>query len=107
MSVSVRNRRTGGRYTLSADHVIVTVSLGVLKAGNIQFRPSLPARKTDAIRKIGMGTLDKIFLQLNPAQSATLQNFVGKPSQIGFLWDKDVDLDDLANTWVRHFYRGV
>lgn len=47
-----------------ADHVIVTVSLGVLKE-NYQtlFTPQLPAIKINAIEGLSIGTVDKIFLQ--------------------------------------------
>ncbi|WP_165798777.1 flavin monoamine oxidase family protein [Shimia abyssi] len=42
--------------------VVVTVPLGVLKRGEIQFEPALPASKTDAISRLGMGVLDKLYL---------------------------------------------
>ena len=45
------------------DAVVVTVPLGVLKAGRILFTPSLPERKQIAINRLGFGVLDKIFLQ--------------------------------------------
>ena len=47
------------------DAVIVTVPLGVLKAGSIQFTPALPASHQNAIAKLGFGTLDKIYLQFD------------------------------------------
>lgn len=46
-----------------ADAIIVTVSLGVLKAGIIDFIPNLPAAKLDAIDTIGMGNGMKISLR--------------------------------------------
>ncbi|XP_022756438.1 probable polyamine oxidase 5 [Durio zibethinus] len=53
-----------------ADHVIVTVSLGVLKAGTCQdsgmFNPPLPSFKTEAISRLGYGVVNKLFLQLSP-----------------------------------------
>ena len=46
-----------------ADRVILTVPLGVLKTGCIEFEPQLPARKLAAIERIGWGNLAKIFLR--------------------------------------------
>ncbi len=43
--------------------VIVTVPLGVLKAKQIAFDPVLPAEKEAAIMRMGMGVLDKVYLQ--------------------------------------------
>lgn len=58
--------------TMVADHVIVTVSLGVLKAGVVEedgssalFSPPLPSFKTEAIRRLGFGVVNKLFVQLN------------------------------------------
>lgn len=45
-----------------ADYVIVTVPLGVLKANKIQFVPSLPTSKQNAIQKIGMNCVNKFLL---------------------------------------------
>ncbi|KAL8503065.1 hypothetical protein ACS0TY_021982 [Phlomoides rotata] len=52
--------------TVSADHVIVTVSLGVLKRGieSCMFNPPLPTAKNGAISRLGYGVVDKVFLQL-------------------------------------------
>lgn len=66
---------TKGREA-SFDAVIITVPLGVLKQGNITFSPRLPKRKTDAIARLGMGTLDKVYLKYDEV-----------------FWDRDV-------TWI-------
>lgn len=61
--------------SMSADHVIVTVSLGVLKAGVINkandsvrfgFSPTLPSHKIEAISRLGYGVVNKLFLKLSP-----------------------------------------
>jgi monoamine oxidase len=44
------------------DVVIVTLPLGVLKRNAVQFIPALPSEKRKAILRLGMGTLDKLYL---------------------------------------------
>ena len=46
-----------------ADAIIVTVSLGVLQAGLIDFVPALPVAKQNAIDTLGMGKGMKISLR--------------------------------------------
>ena len=49
---------------LQADYVLITVSLGVLKAmANTLFCPALSAEKTEAISNLGYGYVNKIFLE--------------------------------------------
>lgn len=45
------------------DATLITVPLGVLKAGTLQFSPELPIRKRAAIEDLGMGLLNKVYLQ--------------------------------------------
>lgn len=47
----------------TADRVIVTLPLGVLKAGNVRFVPALPKSKQTAIATLGMGVLNKCYLR--------------------------------------------
>lgn len=63
-----------------ADHVIVTVSLGVLKAGiesddedGELFSPPLPDFKSDAIRRLGYGVVNKLFVEMSQRNLPTLQ----------------------------------
>lgn len=46
----------------SFDAVIFTLALGVLKHDAVAVDPPLPAEKRDAIVRLGMGTLDKVYL---------------------------------------------
>jgi monoamine oxidase len=67
----VSTRRDGATLTfadgatLAADHVLVTVPLGVLKSGSIAFDPPLPARKQQAVERLGMGLLNKHWLRFD------------------------------------------
>ncbi|CAL4063535.1 unnamed protein product, partial [Meganyctiphanes norvegica] len=53
--------RDGSRY--ESQHVIVTSSLGYLKAHPKLFMPQLPSIITDAIDSLSFGTINKIFLE--------------------------------------------
>ncbi len=50
---------------VDADRVVVTVPLGVLKAGTIAFDPPLPEAKQQAIERLGFGLLDKVVLKFD------------------------------------------
>ncbi|XP_020103713.1 lysine-specific histone demethylase 1 homolog 2 [Ananas comosus] len=57
----VRVAVTGGQV-FQADMVLCTVPLGVLKSGGIKFYPELPTRKSEAIRRLGFGLLNKVAM---------------------------------------------
>lgn len=50
-----------------ADRAVVTVPLGVLKQKVITFAPELPLTKQQAIERLGMGVLDKVYLRFSSA----------------------------------------
>lgn len=81
-----------------ADHVIVTLPLGVLKTqANEIFIPPLPEYKLESIEKLCFGVVDKIFLRydrpfLNP-----------EISEIITLWGP-TDEKDLSKIWYRKIY---
>lgn len=89
--------------TITAEHVICTLPLGVLKrAAQDLFEPSLPAYKLEAINRLMFGTVDKIFLEyerpfLNPGVS-----------EVMLLWDdgqlSEVEKRDISKTWFRKIY---
>ncbi|KAI4344511.1 hypothetical protein L6164_011728 [Bauhinia variegata] len=73
---------------LSADHVIVTVSLGVLKAAirddSGMFCPPLPPFKVEAISRLGFGVVNKLFLQLSPNSNGPEHEHSNSKSKEGF-----------------------
>lgn len=79
----------------SADHVIFTASLGVLKDRHrTLFTPNLPADKIKAIDNIGFGTLGKFFLEFEePFWPADNAKWVG----YSYLW-KDEDVSTILGT---------
>ncbi|MGD0192305.1 MAG: FAD-dependent oxidoreductase [Rhizomicrobium sp.] len=52
--------------SIDAEACIITVPVGVLRAGSITFAPTLPAAKQAAIAGIAMGTMNKIALAFRP-----------------------------------------
>ena len=46
----------------SAERAIITLPLGVLQAGSVQFSPELPDWKRGAISRLAMGVVDKLVL---------------------------------------------
>lgn len=55
--------RSGSAH--EADHVVVTVPLGVLKTGSIEFSHPLSRKRTAAIQSIGMGLMNKCCLRFD------------------------------------------
>lgn len=47
------------------DYAVVTLPLGVLKAGSVAFTPALPKSKLDAIQHLNMGSADKVVLRFS------------------------------------------
>jgi monoamine oxidase len=58
----VRVHVRGADAPLVATRCVLTPSLGVLKSGALTFEPPLPARKVDAINRLGFGVLNKVVL---------------------------------------------
>jgi polyamine oxidase len=52
-----------GGQVEQASHAIVTLPLGVLKAGSVVFDPPLPADKASAIQQLGFGRFEKLLLR--------------------------------------------
>lgn len=44
------------------DAIVLVVPLGMFKQGSISFSPPLPESKTEVIKRLGMGLLDKVYL---------------------------------------------
>jgi monoamine oxidase len=62
---------------IEADKVIVTTSLGVLKAGGVAFSPALPAAKISSMNKIGFDHSIRVVIDFK-------RNFWGEDT--GFIW---------------------
>jgi monoamine oxidase len=75
-----------GGEKIAADHCVVTVPIGVLKAGRIAFDPALPEDKQEAIDALGAGLMDKLWLEFDEV-----------------FWDRDAS----SLAWFDHDHPGL
>jgi polyamine oxidase len=73
------------------DRVVVTLPLGVLKAGRVAFFPALPVEKQAAIQRIGYGNYEKLALQFPTCFWPT------EPHRFSYMTDSD---PELFTSWV-------
>ncbi|UYO97289.1 FAD-dependent oxidoreductase [Microbacterium sp. M28] len=80
--------RLGTGESLSFDRVVITVPLGVLQHGGVEFSPALPFAHRDAIADLGFGAIETIWLRFDET-----------------FWDTEaalwhvVDGDSVIRTW--------
>ncbi|XP_066497457.1 spermine oxidase-like [Hoplias malabaricus] len=89
-----------------ADHVIVTVSLGVLKQqAAAMFDPALPKSKLDAIERLGFGVVDKIFLCFNekfwPEDCAGIQLVWDEGPEDKSVYTSQIEGETWKETWFK------
>ena len=83
---------TGTGTVFEADRVIVTVPLGVLKAGDISFVPSLPPDKQAAIDALAMGVLNRTSLLFDDVFWAPDVEWIGYLSEQKGEWSETLNL---------------
>ncbi|PHH75342.1 hypothetical protein CDD82_4484 [Ophiocordyceps australis] len=67
VSLQIKAPDRGGSLTMSFDQVVVTCPLGWLQHNLEAFAPPLPARLATAIRSIGYGCLEKVYISFPKA----------------------------------------
>jgi monoamine oxidase len=61
--VEIICENTAGPARISAPRVLITVPLGVLRAGSIRFSPALPSETLNALEKLEMGKVTRVTLR--------------------------------------------
>jgi polyamine oxidase len=89
---------TTDKGTFRAKAVVVTVPLGVLKAGRIAFGTPLSARKRLAVARLGMGALSKTLLRFPAAAWPTDVTFLDRvpPAHERGQWVEGLQLSTLS-----------
>jgi monoamine oxidase len=124
------------RGVFTADRCVVTLPIGVLRAGRVRFEPELPASHREVIERLGVGLLDKVALRFPrlfwprerhffshvPAQPHGLRSFLnaarwsGEPVLVGLLGADaaraleslpDAEATGLAMTSLRAMFGGA
>lgn len=76
-----------------ADRLIATLPLGVLKANAVEFDPPLPERQQTAIRALGMGLLDKLYLRFDRVF------WPATPDRFGYISDRKGEWSETFNLY--------
>eukprot|EP00980_Cylindrotheca_fusiformis_P012814 scaffold3151_cov110-Cylindrotheca_fusiformis.AAC.12 len=82
----------GEDFSVRAKKVIITVPLGVLQAKSISFKPELPISTSNAINRLGMGKMNKIFMMWKsedvfwpfPSSTEVLEDLTDRDSNFFF-----------------------
>ena len=101
VDLHVREQASCSDKIVEADHVIITCSLGCLKhhIESEVYTPALPADKLEAIKCLGIDTVDKIFLKFE-----NLDFFADLPTRLFLVWDVSDPLfnkDRTGENWTR------
>ncbi|MGK0500416.1 MAG: monoamine oxidase [Oceanicoccus sp.] len=84
------------RGSYKGDRAVITVPLGVLKAGDITFSPALPSSKFNAIAELGSGTLNKTWMIFPYAfwdTDVLMIGYVSDPKDVFTEWYSFDDLE--------------
>ena len=101
VAVSVK----GGDLML-ADHVLVTVPLGVLKAGSLRFAEPLDPARQAAIDRLGMGLLSKCWLRFDRVAWPADVDWIEWAGPIPGAWSQWVSLARVAKAPVLLAFHG-
>lgn len=98
---TVQVRTTTGEIFI-AKQIVLSVSLGMLKQEKIQFIPSLPEAHLAAISKLGFGSFNKVFFELN--ESLNLQQYIDVNSFFYYVNEQWLNLLDLSKIYHKPMY---
>jgi monoamine oxidase len=83
-----------GGERFEGTHVVVTVPVGVLKAGSIAFSPPLSRERREALERLDMGNLEKVALRFEEAWWPGSLEYVD--AEASGVFPEFYDLTDLA-----------
>lgn len=78
--------------TFTANRAVITLPLGVLKGRGVAFDPLLPAAKTQAVTKLGMGVLNKCVLRFSRVFWPDSYDWLGYVPTVNGQWAEWISL---------------
>jgi monoamine oxidase len=97
---------TSGAF--AADKVVVTLSVGVLKSGSVEFSPPLSPKKLQILSRLDMGCLSKTFLRFPKTFWPTASDFLGRISPVADRgrWSEWINIAKFLNEPVLAAFNG-
>jgi monoamine oxidase len=89
---------TANHGVFHGDYAVVTLPLGVLQSGAVQFSPPLPDRKQTALQHLDMGILNKVYLHFPNVFWDREHEMLGYVSEHRGQWAEYLNI---------HFYTGA
>jgi monoamine oxidase len=83
--------------TYEAEQALITLPLGVLKKDVVEFSPPLPERKQTAIKRLGMGVLNKVYLRFPKVFWEKNSHMLGYISQNKGEWSEFLNIYKYTN----------
>ena len=74
---------TTDQGAFDADYAIITLPLGVLQSGDVEFNPGLPPKKLAALDSMAMGTMNKVALHFEEPFWPTEAHYLGSLPESG------------------------
>ncbi|CAI5931769.1 unnamed protein product [Closterium sp. NIES-65] len=108
VQITGKDTSTGATRSYTGDAAIITLPLGVLKAGVVTFSPALSARKQGAIRRVGFGDVNKVFFFYNSTFWPTwVDEYFIEDAQLPGNRGRWVDWVNLKRAWGMTALEGV
>jgi monoamine oxidase len=105
--VAVHAERDGKAVTFEARAAVITLPLGVLRSGDVEFSPELPAAKTEALRTAEYHPACKVLMEFaTPVLPMDADYVLRLPSNPAALWNASASVPGFAGQVIAGWSEG-